>query len=278
MRILPTETDDSKKKTGTSPLYTYGGGMPVVPATGASTISTAGRATTPAKATTSPTTSNVYQGYNQLVRSLYGPSAAPTAAEQGQNIYQAYPEIVAQNTPTYTDKDGLVHTWNPRTKMYEVTGKVPVAGETQTPALTPEQLFQAGQQLSDIQAGQRAANIAEREALSRADMEYFGGVRRAAQRAGAQETDWRAVLAGAGLGRSPVIGGAAQERIQAALAADRVQAEATRQAQRAQARGTAAEARADAARRRAALEQYIASQQSGNAQAWTEEYLRSLGL
>ena len=139
-------------------------------------------------------------------------------------------------------------------------------------ALTPEQLAAIGQQMIAAETAAAQAQAALPQALQTAEMNYFGDLRGARQGATAASQDWRAILAGAGLGRSPAIGMMQLERVRGGLTGREIELAAAREAAKAEARQAARDAQATAAATRAGLAQQVALYETGN----IDNYLQQL--
>jgi hypothetical protein len=149
----------------------------------------------------------------------------------------------------------------------EQTGQqLPVAG-----ALTPEQLMSIGGQMLSADAASAAAQARLPQDLRSAEMNYFGGLRGARQQATAATQDWRSILSGAGMGRSPALGLMQLERVRGGLTGREIELAAAREAAKAGARQTARDASATAASTRANLAQQMAAAESGNINKYLEQ-------
>lgn len=149
----------------------------------------------------------------------------------------------------------------------EQTGQqLPFAG-----ALTPEQLMTVGGQMLSADAAAAAAAARLPQALRTADLDYFGNLRSARQAATAATQDWRSILAGAGMGRSPALGLMQLERVRGGLTGREIELTAAREAAKADARQAAREAQATAAATRANLAQQAAAYETGNINKYLEQ-------
>lgn len=144
--------------------------------------------------------------------------------------------------------------------------QLPYAG-----ALTPEQLASIGSQMVSANAAASAAAANLPIALRSADIDYFGNLRQARQAGTAATQDWRAILAGAGMGRSPALGLMQLERIRGGLTGREIELAAAREAAKAAARQEARDAQATAAATRANLAQQTAMYETGNINKYLEQ-------
>jgi hypothetical protein len=145
-----------------------------------------------------------------------------------------------------------------------------------TGALTPEQLAAIGSQMIAADASAASAAQQAQDAIRTADIDYFAGLRGARQGARTAANDWRAVLAGSGLSRSPAIGLMQMERIRGGLTGQEIGLEAERRAAQAAARQRAREAAAGAAATRGNLAQQIAMYETGNTSKYLDDLYKSL--
>lgn len=144
--------------------------------------------------------------------------------------------------------------------------ELPFAG-----ALTPEQLMNIGGQMLSADAAAAAAQARLPQALRAVDTTYFGDLRGARQAGTAATQDWRAILAGAGMGRSPALGLMQLERVRGGLTGREIELAAAREAAKAQARQEARDAQAAAASTRAGLAQQMAAVETGNINKYLEQ-------
>jgi hypothetical protein len=161
---------------------------------------------------------------------------------------------------------------------WEQDPRNPANAAANTPAqtaLTAEQLAQIGNAMLSADASARAAQLQAEEAIKTADIDYFANLRGARQGATTSANDWRALLAGAGLSRSPAIGLMQLERIRGGLTGREIGLEAERRADQAAARQRAREAAAGAAETRANLASQIAMYESGNVEKYLEDLFKN---
>lgn len=226
--LFSVEGADDKKKTGTSPLYTYGSFQ---------------YGSTPAQRT-----AKTYYG-------SYDP----------QSNYQTYQY---GSTPLQQTAMNYYSNYNPQIAMEDAQA----AGSTPAP-LNLAQL---------IDLAQRQAS--GREALLTTQADVRKGIRQSEQEAAMRQrqlgragttarTDLGSVLAGAGMGRSP-LAALTLERLAARTAAAQSQAAVQAEQQQQALRDRLTSARAAQAREQADLARIMAAYQTGN----TDELLKALGV
>ena len=241
----PEGSGTQPKKNSTSPLYTYGGGA-----------STSPQPRKPDSAYMSPT--SIYYGVPARQSPVVPASGSGYGNQKALDYYGSY----GKNTPYGGSQTAL---------DYYGAYAPPAAAE-------PEPL--SWQQIMDLSQRQAAS----REALLSAKADTAAAIRQSEQNSSAQMrqigrgastagADWRSVLAGAGMGRSPLAAltlerlasGAAQKQAQVGAAA-----EATQQA----ARDRLRRQQAATSRSEADIARIIAAYQTGN----TDDVLRALGV
>jgi hypothetical protein len=235
----------TKKKTSTSPLYTYGGGMTTSPQPSRSAVNYA-----------SPT--SIY--YGVPARQSSGVSMA-TGTGYANPAATGYYGNYGKNTPYGGSQTALDYYANFDT---EPAQPAPLSWQQ---IMDLSQRTAAGREALLSTQADTAAAIRKSEQNAAAQMRQIG---RGASTAGA---DWRSVLAGAGMGRSP-LAALTLERLAAGAAQRQAEvgagAEAEQQAQRDRLRRQ----KAATSRNEADIARLIAAYQTGN----TDDILRALGV
>ena len=151
---------------------------------------------------------------------------SPDRFEEMQKIKQAQASLDYLRTPqyvttpygssikqTFTDANGFVHTWNPRSKMYEVTSTVAPAGQATGPilGLSAAQQLEFENRLRDIEAETQAALSGLSGRAASAKSEAKEGRMESRRKVAGGSQDIASGLAFLGLDTSPGVLDVAQE-------------------------------------------------------------------